>query len=57
MEMIIIAWACCPNTVSLSVVNLMELPYACQWGDEKDMEETFYGAISAVHFKYTLHQI
>ena len=45
------------NIVSLSAVNPMELPCAFQWGDKTDMEETFYGAISAFHFKYTLHQI
>ena len=57
MEINIIAWAYCPNIVSLSAVNPIELPCVCQWGDKKDMEETVYGAISAVHFKYTLHQI
>lgn len=46
-----------PQHISFLAVNLMELPYVCQWEDKKDMEEILYGAISDVHFKYTLHQI
>lgn len=55
MEIIIIAWAFFSNFVSLSVVNPIELPYACQRVAKKDMEEPFYGFILAIHLKYTLH--